>query len=543
MEQLHAPLGSDLLTENYTGGLDEEDLEFASGILSTYQSPDPLDVLSDATQPKASELFVDPFDIGQIEATFHQDIGSAMVFEEKDRSSPGLPRRRSRYYIRKYGGGIVTGPTSPNFQFSDSLMRWQQSPPEEEPAALSAVEDAVRKSLVSESMEASLTLDNECTTADFENRDVFRIYRQPRSQAASTTSGESATSVSSRQSSDFGRSKSSRGAVEKKTRNRSRNIHGGSRKDKDQSGTKNTHRPFCCTFCCDKFKNKHDWMRHEKSLHLNLENWVCAPFGGRVVMQSTGRTHCAYCNMLDPSAEHLAEHNHSACEGQEYKRIFRRKDHLVQHLRVVHHLTTVPLIADWKTAIGDFTSRCGFCDVHMTSWSERGDHLALHFRQGLTMANWKGDHEFPPEIACHVTRAVPPYLINLESETLVPFSATNSQVEDHFSQMLSRATFGNDVEADADGSHQQKFPKLPDILDQIQSPPDSSLNSYTQILTLQLCHYAEEQSQRGIPPTDGMFQREARRLLFDSDDPWNQTIADQPEWLAAFREQHLQHLN
>lgn len=248
-------------------------------------------------------------------------------------------------------------------------------------------------------------------------------------------------------------------------------------------------------------------------------------------MPSTSRMHCVYCSQLDPTPEHLEGHNHGACDGQQRK--FRRKDHLVQHLRHVHHIDTVPLINDWKVESASFSSRCGFCGHQMASWTERCDHLTVHFRNGLTMADWKGDHGFPPSIAAQVTHAVPPYLIDLESRTMVPFSATNSQVKDHFSQMLSRATFQND---DASPNHnEQSSTNLPDSPDQlqVQEPP---LNSYTQVLTLHLSHFAQEQMRLGVVPTDEMFQREARWLLFDCDDPWNQTIADHPEWLAAFRE-------
>jgi hypothetical protein len=68
------------------------------------------------------------------------------------------------------------------------------------------------------------------------------------------------------------------------------------------------------------------------------------------------------------------------------------------------------------------------------------------------------------------------------------------------------------------------------VLDAQHSSPDC----YTQVLILRLRHYAQEQARLRVAPTDEMFQREARRLLFDSDDPWNQTIADRPEWLAVF---------
>ncbi|OJJ89056.1 uncharacterized protein ASPGLDRAFT_101233, partial [Aspergillus glaucus CBS 516.65] len=430
-----------------------------------------------------------------------------------------LPRRRSRYFIDRSGKqaspiAIPSGASTP-----DPLRRWQESPPEEEPAPLSAIKDAVQGSLSEQST----------GIPDQGVANAFRNFRRPASRAGSTTSAGSATSASSRQS---GTSSSSRRTPEKKT-GRVRKTR-QAKKDKPQSA--NDIRPFCCTFCCDKFKSKYDWMRHEKSLHLNLENWICAPYGGTVLLPSTNRVHCAYCNQLDPIAEHLNQHNHGACDGQQ--RSFRRKDHLVQHLRLFHRLETLPLIDDWKTETTNFTSRCGFCDRQMSNWPERYKHLAGHFRSGLTMADWKGDHEFPDSIAAKVTCAVPPYLIDLESRTVVPFSATNSQAKDHFSQMLSRASFHRDADTSTSTSQQQTQNKsdLPALLEQLQVQ-DSPLNSYTQILTLHLSHYAQEQIRLGIVPTDEMFQQEARHLFYDCDDPWNQTIADHPQWLAAFREQ------
>ncbi|GAB1199605.1 hypothetical protein APSETT444_008960 [Aspergillus pseudonomiae] len=412
---------------------------------------------------------------------------------------------------------------------ADPLRRWQESPPEDEPAPLSAIRDAVQHSWSERLVNEGFTADeHQQGISDSRLVDAFQTYRQSGSRAASTTSAESGVSASSRQSAHSGRSSGNRESARKKTNDRVRKTQPRGKKDK--STTRDSPRLFCCTFCCDRFKSKYDWMRHEKSLHLNLETWVCTPFGGTVVLPSTGRVHCAYCSMLDPKPEHLTEHNHGACDGQQRK--FRRKDHLVQHLRLVHRIDSLPIISDWKVEATNFTSRCGFCDRQMITWSQRCDHLALHFRNGSTMADWQGDHGFPDSIATQVTHAVPPYLIDLESRTMVPFSATNDQVKDHFSQMLSRAAFQSDT--NAGGDYQERL-ELPDLLGQLQVQ-DTGLNSYTQVLTRHLSHYAEEQTRLGIVPTDEMFQQEARRLLFDSEDPWNQTIADHPQWLAAFRE-------
>jgi hypothetical protein len=40
-------------------------------------------------------------------------------------------------------------------------------------------------------------------------------------------------------------------------------------------------------------------------------------------------------------------------------------------------------------------------------------------------------------------------------------------------------------------------------------------------------------------PTDEMFQRESRRVMFDDEeDSWNQTLADNQQWLDAFRQKN-----
>lgn len=147
-------------------------------------------------------------------------------------------------------------------------------------------------------------MDSRAGVSDREVANAFRKYRRPASRTGSTTSAGSATSASSRQSGTSGLSSGSHKTPENKTNSRVRKTYQGR---KDKSGAANDIRPFCCTFCCDKFKSKYNWMRHEKSLHLNLENWVCAPFGGAVLLPSTGRVNCTYCNQLDPTAEHLTQ--------------------------------------------------------------------------------------------------------------------------------------------------------------------------------------------------------------------------------------------
>lgn len=282
--------------------------------------------------------------------------------------------------------------------------------------------------------------------------------------------------------------------------------------------------------------SRYDWARHEKSLHLNPEAWYCAPRGTTVFSIATGRKHCAFCSALDPNPEHLEFHSHKYCRDDSGKpHCFRRKDHLVQHLRLFHRLEAMPLLDDWKIGECAVPSRCGFCEHSMNTWDDRVDYLAGHFRKGATMRDWRGEHGFPPEIAERVTNALPPYLIGSESQSMIPFSATNVHVRDHFAQISSRANWNKEENqsANCENTETAAPPDIPN-----DSVSRSQLSSFTEILTLHLSHYAQQQMISGVIPTDEMLQQEARRVLYDSEDSWNQTIADNPEWLSAFRNLH-----
>lgn len=169
--------------------------------------------------------------------------------------------------------------------------------------------------------------------------------------------------------------------------------------------------PFQCTFCVETFKTKHDWQRHEKALHLSLEHWTCAPDGPRMpTLAEPGRLCCVFCGALSPDDTHLETHQYSACQARdESERKFNRKDHLVQHLKLVHRVDSkrVPL-DQWKTSTLAVQSRCGFCNLVLETWPERVDHLADHFKAGATMLQWQGDWGFEEHIMERVEDSVPP---------------------------------------------------------------------------------------------------------------------------------------
>ena len=65
-----------------------------------------------------------------------------------------------------------------------------------------------------------------------------------------------------------------------------------------------------------------------------------------------------------------------------------------------------------------------------------------------------------------------------------------------------------------------------------------SAEAFADILASHLARFALEYRQMGVYLSDDMLQREARQVLYSSDDPWNQTIADSPIWLKEFRDRN-----
>jgi hypothetical protein len=150
------------------------------------------------------------------------------------------------------------------------------------------------------------------------------------------------------------------------------------------------------------------------------------------------------------------------------------------------------------------------------------------------MADWRGDHGFDHEITARVSNAFPPYLIAAQSETLVPFSATNHESLDHTKQVIT--LMESELLGTETLSGQVEVPESHDMPTlSLQQGVETRL--FADILTRHLARFARQQMLLGNIPTDEMFQRESRRVLYqDADDEWNQTVADNPEWIREFRE-------
>jgi hypothetical protein len=185
-----------------------------------------------------------------------------------------------------------------------------------------------------------------------------------------------------------------------------------------------------------------------------------------------------------------------------------------------------PFMDNWKSTAMNINSRCGFCAKRFSIWQERVDHLTAHFKSGAKMSEWKGCRGLDPAVAAQVTNAMPPYLIGIESVSPVPFSATNKGTWRSYMGDGDTTDFGNLSGNDPNWQNEAEMTGLP------------AKATCWEILTVRLGTYANEMSNKGLVLTDEDLQAAARKILYEDDDTWNQTAADNPEWLDLFKKAH-----
>lgn len=365
---------------------------------------------------------------------------------------------------------------SHNFSTMNSLDRWRNSPPELEHVSM-------------EDIAAALA----------ETHTASRPARNGRS--SSRHSDNSSVRASDTGSSDSQGILSETGSITKHRRRRRK------RPNIPLSKKAAGQRIFQCTFCTDSFKTKYDWTRHEASLHLPLDRWTCTPHGPRYRMPGSDVETCVYCDLENPSNDHLSSHRVlECCEKPIAAREFYRKDHLRQHLRQVHKVDIfTKAMEGWKSKLTEIRSRCGFCDETFQIWSERNEHLATHFRDGASMKDWKGARGFEPAVATLVRHSIPPYLISTEATAMIPFSAER-------------------------GNPQHQITPEPHL------PNATTTPTSFEYLVSELGKFAMEQRAHGLVPTDQTLQEQARLIVYCDNDPWNQTAADNSQWLELFKQ-------
>ncbi|KAH6693565.1 hypothetical protein F5X68DRAFT_227974 [Plectosphaerella plurivora] len=274
-------------------------------------------------------------------------------------------------------------------------------------------------------------------------------------------------------------------------------------------------RRYQCTFCTDSYKTRHDWKRHERTFHLSLDRWQCLRFGPVTVDASTGAMSCVFCGTRDPSPEHLETHAYAACASRPGEdRVFFRKDHLLQHLRLVHNGCRFnERMTAWVVAVDDVRSRCGFCDARMDSWAAREKHLADHFRSGKDMRDWTGDRGFDPDVEASVRDDMPAYMIAHQRETMDPFSASRA---DH--RVQDDADDGNDI--------------TPETSVAAENPSAHSPRHAERVLLA----YISAEIKQGRVPTDEQIRTKLGIVIYGPEyDEWEHTWADDPQWLEQLR--------
>lgn len=332
-----------------------------------------------------------------------------------------IPRRRAT------PAPLDRRPRPSHYEEMDPLERWKNSPPEHEPASVTDIARAV--------CSASTT-----TSSGFETPRSVNFTDDSRSQGrgssvsslgTSRTSQSSANSFASAYSHGSRNSFGSFSSLDRGRRRRRRRALPKVSSQPTRTALTQPANTYQCTFCPQTFKAKYDWQRHEKSLHLSLESWVCAPKGAKAFNPETSQIECVFCSEPNPSQDHLETHNYSICQEKGIsERTFYRKDHLRQHLRLVHNTKFVNwAMPAWEQKHDELESSCGFCGIRMTTWTARVEHLAGHFKAGSSMAEWKGDWGFSPSVVDKVQNAIPPYMVHEERNSPFPFVANNSMPE------------------------------------------------------------------------------------------------------------------
>ncbi len=67
---------------------------------------------------------------------------------------------------------------------------------------------------------------------------------------------------------------------------------------------------------------------------------------------------------------------------------------------------------------------------------------------------------------------------------------------------------------------------------------DSTIYNYSR-LESELVEYVKIRHSLGLEPTDADLQKQARIIIYEFDDEWNQTAADNLDWLNAFRQRNF----
>jgi len=227
-----------------------------------------------------------------------------------------------------------------------------------------------------------------------------------------------------------------------------------------------------CTFCYQHIARK-SWRRHEETQHRPKRKWTCLRTGPSLTIptRSDASTYCVFCMTPNPSDKHFAEcHRIAECMAKdESERTFLRPDHLRQHVKNFHKAKLDETIRDlWRRegpdghAVENWV--CGFCAKVLKTWDDRETHVANHFKDGLTMAHWKGNAQPNAEIEASKKRPTSsegrPNVLSKLARTLT----FRSSREQHHYESQSQATDAFDIALEFTPAPELDAPLLPELV-------------------------------------------------------------------------------
>ncbi|OKL56099.1 hypothetical protein UA08_08659 [Talaromyces atroroseus] len=414
----------------------------------------------------------------------------------------------------------ATSSSTLEYALMTPFERWKQSPPEHEAASTSAIIRAMANTTFPPPSPSHLQQQQNlygAPTVSGHGRSISRktgssndsssMFQAPSVSSYETENNSSVSDFSFASAFSHRSSQRSFNSAERKERrHRRKNMPPVPTFDRQPA---RCARIFQCTFCTDSFPAKYDWQRHEKSVHLALEKWTCAPWGG-VITTSDGKKACAFCRAPDPTEDHLETHNFASCQEKTLQeRTFYRKDHLNQHLRLMHDAKYDSSMDQWRSTTTEIKSRCGLCDTNFVTWKDRIDHLAQHFKNGADMSQWKGDWGFEPYVQRLVENSIPPYLIANERSTL---NRNKAPAPQHPKTVANISAGSSSVSPSA--------------------PADET--SFVR-LECELKAFIGRQLHDGVVPSDTAIQDHGRIIIYGSNDRSKRTCADNAVWLSVLK--------
>ncbi|EEP79815.1 predicted protein [Uncinocarpus reesii 1704] len=147
-------------------------------------------------------------------------------------------------------------------------------------------------------------------------------------------------------------------------------------------------RPFQCTFCLMQWENNGEWTFHEAAFHMRpYGNLYPREDAAGNVEDTDGEVMFSMSDVLSIHTDN--EHPISTDKVEEAAN---------ECLSFGYHLYTdnpqteeEPKKAEswnWLEKRSSWFWNCGFCELILRTWTERQEHLAEHFEQGITMLSW-----------------------------------------------------------------------------------------------------------------------------------------------------------